>query len=65
MTFADLEQAATDETFRIAMHVKSLAGGQSDSYVSLPPDGGGTIPEPSSALLGGLGGLVLILRRNR
>ncbi|BCU76088.1 PEP-CTERM sorting domain-containing protein [Luteolibacter sp. LG18] len=65
VTFADLEQAATDENFRIAMHVKSLVGGQSDAYVSLPPDGGGTIPEPSSALLGGLGGLLMVLRRKR
>jgi len=65
VTFADLESAAEDANFRIAVHVKSLINGQSDAYVSLPPDGGGTIPEPSSALLGGIGGLLIVLRRKR
>ena len=59
--FLDLLTALGNGDFRIALHVRSLLGGTSDSFVSTPP---GVVPLPAGGLLllTGLGALGWIRR---
>jgi hypothetical protein len=53
-------------TIRIGMHVQEIGANGEDSaaYLNIAPNGGDVIPEPTAALLGGLG-VLLLLRRKR
>lgn len=65
-SFQDLEDAAIASDFRVAYHVKGLnPGGQSDSYLSVPPLGDPVIPEPTVTALGVIGLTLLVSRRRR
>ncbi|MEW5912656.1 MAG: PEP-CTERM sorting domain-containing protein [Thermodesulfobacteriota bacterium] len=55
-----LVMGLSDQSFAVGLHITSIAGSQSDSFVNTPPPGSG-VPEPGtmalmgSALLSGLG----------
>lgn len=56
-TFADVIAELTNGDLRVGIHVQDFDGGGSDSFVNLP------IPEPSAALLIGMGLSILASRR--
>jgi len=56
-TFADVIAELTNGDLRIGIHVQAFDGGGSESFVNLP------IPEPSAALLIGMGLSILASRR--
>ena len=56
-TFADVIAELTNGDLRIGIHVQDYAGGGSESFVNVP------VPEPSTALLIGMGLSVLASRR--
>ncbi len=65
-TFGDVESALTEGALRVALHAQGLAAGASDTYLGVPDDPDDPpLPEPSSALLSGLGMLLLCLLRKR
>jgi hypothetical protein len=55
--FADVIAELTNGDLRIGVHVQDFDGGGSDSFVNLP------VPEPSAALLIGMGLSILASRR--
>jgi hypothetical protein len=59
-SYSDLVSSISSGGFRIAMHVQEIGACAEDSaaFVSV-------IPEPASAMLGLMGGMVLLLRRRR
>jgi hypothetical protein len=56
-TFADILAELTNGDLRIGLHVQGFTGGGSESFVNNP------IPEPTTALLFGLGLAGLAARR--
>lgn len=62
-TFQDLLDAMSGDDFRVGLHVRSLAGGESDSFVSNMS----AVPVPAAGflLLAALGGLGFASRRRR
>lgn len=58
----------TQEDFRVGMHVQSIGGDSSASYINIVPPGGGAVPEPGTMLLMGsalLGSWVVRRRRKK
>lgn len=69
-SFANLLAAFDTGAFRVGLHVRSLVGGQSDSFVSVPPPPPPPpppVPLPAAGFLmiGALGGLAALRRRRR
>lgn len=58
-TFTDLTNAIENGDFRVALHAQGLLNDESDSFALVPA------PEPTAALLGGIGLLILLSRRTR
>ena len=50
-SFSDVMAALTNGNLRVAMHVRSLTGGASDSVVSLPTTPVSNVPLPAAGLL--------------
>lgn len=68
-SWSDLLTALGNGNFRTGLHVRSLLAGESDSFVSKPPNGGGGGPPPVVPLPAGLPlmlsalGIVAVVRR--
>ena len=58
VTAESLVESLTNQGFRVGAHVQSIAGANSDSYVSVPPGGGAAVPEPGTFVLLGSGLLI-------
>ena len=63
--FADFLAALESGDFRIGLHVRSLEGGASDSFVSSSVPSAVPIPAAGFLLLGALGGLAALRRRRK
>lgn len=66
-TFADIITAMNAGTLGLGLHVISIGtASKSDSYVTVPPKGGPTVPEPGSVLIwAGLGACAFVVRKMR
>ncbi len=67
--FQDVLDALEAGDLRVGLHVRSLLAGESDAFVSLPPDGDNStvVPVPAAGLLllSGIAGLGFVRRRRR
>ena len=62
-TYDDVYFGLIDGSIRVAVHAQGLEDGQSDTFVAISQ--AFPIPEPSSVMLLGFGGLFLLTRRSR